>query len=131
MFTHQQQRFMSAAPEESSAAPDEVPENIKALVDELCSLNVIEMNQLVTLFKDKVGLTGADEMPMMGAPMGGFAAPAGAAPAGAAPAAAEEEEAAAEKEFFGESREILAALPLPPTAQLSASPPAPPATSCG
>ena len=39
------------------AAPDEVPENVQKLVDELCSLNVIEMNQLVKSFKDKVGLT--------------------------------------------------------------------------
>ena len=47
----------SEAEPSEDAAPDEVPENVQKLVDELCSLNVIEMNQLVKSFKDKVGLT--------------------------------------------------------------------------
>lgn len=91
-------RWMSAAPEEP--AQDPPSEKVQALCDQLCELNVIEMNQLVTLFKDKVGLTGADIMPMMGAPMMGAPMPAmgGAAAPGADDSA--EEEAAPEKEFF-------------------------------
>lgn len=34
-----------------SAPTEETPEKIVNLVDELCTLNVIEMNQLVNLFK--------------------------------------------------------------------------------
>jgi hypothetical protein len=34
-----------------SAPTEDPPEKIVALCDELCTLNVIEMNQLVTLFK--------------------------------------------------------------------------------
>jgi hypothetical protein len=40
-------RFMSASP----APSEDPPAKIQALCDELCALNVIEMNQLVTLFK--------------------------------------------------------------------------------
>jgi len=92
-------RWMSAEPEEP--AQDPPSEKVQAICDQLCELNVIEMNQLVTLFKDKVGLTGADVMPMMGAPMMGAPMPAMGAPAAAGGAEqAAVEEAAPEKEFF-------------------------------
>jgi large subunit ribosomal protein L7/L12 len=86
---------MSASP----APSEDPPAKIQALCDELCALNVIEMNQLVTLFKDKVGLAGVDVMPpMMGGmmPMAAGAAP----PASSAPEAAAEEESAPAKEYF-------------------------------
>jgi hypothetical protein len=44
-------RFMSAEAESSAAPSSDPPPKIQALCDELCALNVIEMNQLVTLFK--------------------------------------------------------------------------------
>lgn len=43
-------RWMSAEPAETEV-PSDVPEKVVKLCDDLCSLNVIEMNQLVTLFK--------------------------------------------------------------------------------
>jgi|AntAceMinimDraft_5_1070358.scaffolds.fasta_scaffold103214_2 large subunit ribosomal protein L7/L12 len=77
-------RLFSAAPSEG-ASP-----KIAALCDSLCELNVIEMNQLVTLFKDKVGLSGMDMMPQMGMQI--MAAPAAGAAAAPAAAAAPEVE---------------------------------------
>lgn len=78
--------------------PSRAPsEKIVRLCDELCSLNVIEMNDLVSTFKEKVGLSDMDVMPMMGAAMPNMAA----APIGApAVESAPEEEAAPEKAFF-------------------------------
>jgi large subunit ribosomal protein L7/L12 len=78
----------------SEAPSEEASLKITALCDSLCELNVIEMNQLVTLFKDKVGLAGMDMQPQMGMPM--MAAPA----AGAAAAPAADEAPAAEKTTF-------------------------------
>lgn len=79
----------------SEAPSEEASPKITALCDSLCELNVIEMNQLVTLFKDKVGLAGMDMQPQMGMPMMA-AAPA----AGAATAPAADEAPAAEKTTF-------------------------------
>lgn len=79
------------------APSEEPPTKLVALCDELCALNVIEMNQLVNLFKDKVGLSGVDVMPQM---MVGSAMPQAAATA-ADPAAesAPAEEAKAKDSF--------------------------------
>eukprot|EP00614_Pseudopedinella_elastica_P014260 CAMPEP_0172583506 /NCGR_PEP_ID=MMETSP1068-20121228/3155_1 /TAXON_ID=35684 /ORGANISM="Pseudopedinella elastica, Strain CCMP716" /LENGTH=197 /DNA_ID=CAMNT_0013377345 /DNA_START=84 /DNA_END=677 /DNA_ORIENTATION=+ len=66
----------------SENSPAETSTKVTQICDDLCALNVIEMNQLVTLFKEKVGLTGVDMMPSMpmGMPMqmpaGGGAVPA-------------------------------------------------------
>jgi len=79
------------------APSEEPPAKIVALCDELCTLNVIEMNQLVTVFKDKVGLTGVDVMPQM--MMGGAMPQASAAAGPAAEAPPAEEETVAKDSF--------------------------------
>lgn len=77
-----------------SAPSDAASAKVSALCDELCTLNVIEMNQLVSLFKEKVGLKGVDLMPQSAAP----SAPVAAAPAASAPV--KEEPKVAAKENF-------------------------------
>ena len=81
----------------SFCAPAASPK-VQQLCDDVCQLNVLELNEFLQLFKEKAGLSDAD---LQGGGGGGgvMMAPAagGAAPAGdAAPAA----EAAEEKEYF-------------------------------
>ena len=71
-------------------------EKVAQLCDDVCQLNVLELNEFLALFKEKAGLSDAD---LQGGGGGVMMAPAGAA---AAPAgdAAPAEEAAEEKEYF-------------------------------
>ena len=48
-----------------SAPSDEPPAKIVALCDELCTLNVIEMNQLVNLFKVRCGRKADSHLPQL------------------------------------------------------------------
>lgn len=93
--------WMSAAPAEADEiVPSRAPsEKIVRLCDELCSLNVIEMNDLVSTFKKKVGLSDMDVMPMMGAMAPNMPASPASVSEAAGDAAPEKEEVA-EKAFF-------------------------------
>jgi len=78
------------------SAPDASPK-VEQLCDDVCQLNVLELNQFLELFKEKAGLSDADLQGGGGGGGGMMMAPAAAAPAGdAAPAA----EAVEEKEYF-------------------------------
>ena len=71
-------------------------EKVAQLCDDVCQLNVLELNEFLALFKEKAGLSDAD---LQGGGGGVMMAPAGAAAAGAGDAAPAEE-AAEEKEYF-------------------------------
>jgi len=73
-----------------SSAPEPSPK-IKALVDEIAGLTLLEASELTDALKERLGITSAMMMPA-------GAAPAGGAPAAAAPA--EEEEKPPEKTTF-------------------------------
>jgi large subunit ribosomal protein L7/L12 len=64
------------------------------LADDICGLTLLEVHDLTTILKKRLGL---DAMPMMGMPMGGAAM--GGAPAAGGAAAAPEEAAAEKTEF--------------------------------